>query len=83
MHIKKLPPQSIKYIRPFVTAAMMSFIMSGIITYKNVGFIEDFVSVWMSAWITAWVIAYPVLFVVIPIAQRVINLIVDTRNSDD
>jgi hypothetical protein len=60
----------------FVLSCFMSFIVSGISTFRNAGLSENFASLWLSAWLLSWLIAFPVVLVVAPIARRVVNSLV-------
>ena len=57
----------------FVLSAMMSFLVSGITTYRNAGFADGFFGLWFNAWWPAWLIAFPVVLVVGPLARRIVN----------
>ncbi len=48
----------------------MSAVMSGIITYINLGFVSDFFSIWLHAWIVAFAIAFPTILLVFPFARK-------------
>jgi hypothetical protein len=48
----------------------MSFIMSGAITFINLGLVDNFVSIWMHAWFVAYVIAFPTILLVFPFARK-------------
>lgn len=60
----------------FILSAMMSFLVSGIATFRNAGLIDDFLSIWISAWLPSWLIAFPVVLVVAPIARRLVGALV-------
>jgi hypothetical protein len=49
---------------------LMSLLMSGVITFLNLGLPPDFLARWLSAWLPAWAVASPVAFLVGPVAQR-------------
>ncbi len=49
---------------------LMSLLMSGVISFLNLGWSPDFLWRWLSAWLPAWAVASPVAFLVGPIAQR-------------
>ena len=48
----------------------MSFIMSGAITYINLGAVRGFFGIWLHAWIVANAIAFPTILVVFPFARK-------------
>ncbi|GIX32530.1 MAG: hypothetical protein KatS3mg125_0486 [Lysobacterales bacterium] len=43
---------------------LMSLLMSGVITFLNLGLVPDFLSRWLRAWLPAWAVASPVAFLV-------------------
>jgi len=60
----------------FVLSALMSFVVSGIATFRNFGLVEDFFGLWIGAWVPSWLIAFPVVLVVAPIARRFVGMLV-------
>lgn len=60
----------------FVLSALMSFVVSGIATFRNFGLVDDFFGMWIGAWVPSWLIAFPVVLVVAPIARRLVGLLV-------
>ena len=60
----------------FILSALMSFLVSGIATFRNAGLVDGFVLTWINAWLPSWLIAFPVVLVVAPIARRVVGVLV-------
>jgi hypothetical protein len=60
----------------FVLSALMSFVVSGIATFRNAGLVDGFFSLWVGAWLPSWLVAFPVVLVVAPIARRFVGLLV-------
>ena len=60
----------------FVLSALMSFVVSGIATFRNAGLVDGFFGLWVNAWLLSWLIAFPVVLVVAPIARRLVGLLV-------
>jgi hypothetical protein len=64
---------SVKYL-PQVQAALlsgfMSFILSGAITFINIGFVKGFVGIWLHAWLVAYAIAFPTVLLIFPFARK-------------
>lgn len=54
----------------------MSFLMSGVISFINVGFVENFISVWANAFIRAFVVAFPAVIVVVPLVRKAVAFLV-------
>lgn len=64
---------SIKYlhqVQALFLSGFMSFIMSGAITFKNLGFVGGFIGIWLHAWILAYAIAFPSILLVFPFARK-------------
>ncbi|AEF53125.1 DUF2798 domain-containing protein [Marinomonas posidonica] len=53
-----------------IMSCVLSFLMSGWITYVNLGLHPDFVFFWMTAWRFAWPAAAVISFVFAPEIQR-------------
>lgn len=53
----------------FILSALMSFLVSGIATFRNAGPVDGFLNIWLSAWLPSWLIAFPVVLVVAPVAR--------------
>lgn len=60
-------------------SGLMSLLVSGISTYRAVGFGEGYAGLWAGAWLTAWIVAFPVVLVVAPLARRTVARLVDDR----
>ncbi|MGD9969115.1 MAG: DUF2798 domain-containing protein [Sulfuricurvum sp.] len=58
------------YVQSLLLSGFMSFIMSGAITYINLGWVDHFLSIWLHAWIVAYAIAFPTILLVFPFARR-------------
>jgi len=64
---------SIKYlhqVQALLLSGFMSFIMSGAITFINLGMVEGFLGIWLHAFLVAYAIAFPTILLVFPIAQK-------------
>jgi hypothetical protein len=64
---------SIKYlhqVQALLLSGFMSFIMSGAITFINLGLTDGFMGIWLHAWIVAYAIAFPSILLVFPFARK-------------
>lgn len=59
-----------------ILSALMSFIVSGIATFRNVSLVDEFPRLWIHAWLPSWFIAFPTVLVVAPLARRLVGLAV-------
>ncbi len=71
-----LPKRIAPALFGLILSGLMSLLVSGISTYRAVGFGEGYASLWTSAWLTAWLVAFPVVLVVAPLARRTVALLV-------
>ena len=60
----------------FILSALMSFLVSGIATFRNAGLVDGFLGIWVSAWLPSWLIAFPVVLIVAPVARRLVGFLV-------
>ena len=74
-----LPEKFAPALFGLILSGLMSLLVSGISTYRAVGFIDNYAGLWTSAWLTAWLVAFPVVLVVAPLARRTVSLLVDSR----
>jgi hypothetical protein len=65
----------------FVLSALMSFVVSGVATFRNAGLVDGFLGFWVSAWLPSWLVAFPVVLVVAPVARRFVGMLVKTPAS--
>jgi len=72
----EMPARFAPVLFGFVLSALMSFLVSGIATFRNAGLVDGFLSLWIAAWLPSWLIAFPVVLVVAPIARRLVGLVV-------
>jgi hypothetical protein len=59
-----------------VLSGLMSFLVSGIATFRHAGLADGFASLWLSAWLASWPVAFPVVLVVAPLARRIVQRLV-------
>ncbi|MFW3398441.1 DUF2798 domain-containing protein [Aliarcobacter butzleri] len=50
--------------------------MSFIVSFINLGLIDDFFIKWIEAWIKAFIISIPIVSVVIPISKKIVFKII-------
>ena len=59
-----------------ILSGMMSFLISGVSTFRAIGLIDGFLSIWLSNWLTSWAIAFPVVTVVAPFARKIVSRLI-------
>ena len=59
-----------RFIFPVLITAVIVFIVSGVVTFTNIGFRADFVPRWLKAFFTGWPVAIVVAYFAIPLVRR-------------
>lgn len=77
--MKKIPKKFEFLVFPFLMACMMSFLMSGVITFLNLGLPSDFLEKWIRAFGSAFIIAYPIVLFVAPLAKKLAHHLVEEK----
>lgn len=65
-----------RFILAAVMAAVMVFMVTLLVTWLNLGFRQDFLLQWVKAYFIAWPIAATTGFLVMPMARRVTDRLV-------
>ena len=65
-----------KYIFPVLITAIIVFVVSGVVTWTNIGFRFDFVGRWLSAFVVGWPVAAVTAFFVGPLVRQLTQRLV-------
>jgi len=65
------PQKKFHLIFSFIMGAMMISLMTLVITFVNVGMVQDFVGRWLRAFLIAYVVGVPVIFLLAPMARKI------------
>jgi len=65
-----------RFIFPVLITGIIVFVVSGVVTWTNIGFRVDFVGRWMSAFIVGWPVAAVTAFLAIPVVRRLTQALV-------
>lgn len=74
-----ISPRYSGFVALLATSVVMSCIVSGVSTVRNIGLAPGLFSAWLSAWAMSWTIAFPALLVVVPVVQRVVSALAAVR----
>ena len=74
-----LPRKYAPVLFGLILSGLMSFLVSGIATFRATGLVSNFPGLWTSAWLTAWMVAFPVVLVVAPFARQLVEWVVARR----
>ena len=71
-----LPARLAPILFAVILTGLMSFIVSGVSTFRAVGLPDDFLSIWLTAWLPSWAVAFPAVLVAQPVARAVVARLV-------
>ncbi len=74
---RKLPAKYMSVAVSFVLSILMSSIISGVVTVRNVGLVHDFPVMWLKAGMSSWFVAFPTVLVLLPPVRRFVGLFVE------
>ena len=63
----------------FFMSMLMSCLMSGVITFINLGLVDDFFALWMTAFSKAFIVAFPCVLMVVPFVKTIVGKLVAQR----
>jgi hypothetical protein len=75
--VKKLPARYHRFALPICTTFFMTFLVSGVATYRVLGWDMKMVSNWMESWMISWTIAAPTMYLVMPLVRRTLDRFID------
>ncbi|WP_299401695.1 DUF2798 domain-containing protein [uncultured Roseobacter sp.] len=67
-----IPAKYQHFVFGFILSGLMSFMVSGIATFRTAGLIDGFLMLWITNWLPSWSVAFPTLLLVSPIARRIV-----------
>ena len=65
------PQKKFHLVFSFIMGALMISLMTLVITFVNVGLMEDFLGRWLRAFLIAYVVGVPVIFFLAPMARKI------------
>ena len=65
------PQKKFHLVFSLVMGALMISLMTLVITFVNVGLVEDFLGRWLRAFLIAYVVGVPVIFFLAPMARKI------------
>lgn len=60
----------------FILSSLMSFVVSGISTFRTAGLVDHFFSLWIGEWLPSWLFAFPIVLIAAPVARRIVSALV-------
>jgi hypothetical protein len=74
----KLPTRFTALITPLIVSILMTGIVSLISLVESVGFVP---ALWLRSWCRSWLVAFPVLILILPLARRATECIVESART--
>ncbi|HME30578.1 MAG TPA: DUF2798 domain-containing protein [Pseudolabrys sp.] len=65
-----------RFIFPVIISGLIVFVVSGVVTFTNIGLRADFIPRWLKAFITGWPVAAVLAFFAVPYVRRATEAIV-------
>jgi hypothetical protein len=75
--VKKLPHQTLRFAVPLGTSLVMTFLVSGVATYRAIGFGDAAIAKWMTSWMIAWAVAFPTMLIMMPVVRRLLLRVIE------
>ena len=76
-----IPSRFAPVVFGFVLSSLMSFIVSGIATFRAAGAVDGFAWLWFGAWLPSWSVAFPIVLVVAPVARRIVERLTTPKTA--
>ena len=77
--MKKIPHKFRMIVFVFFMTVFIGLALSGLLLFREQGFIDGFLSIWMDRFVTMWLTVVPVVVVVIPLVNFVTNKLVESK----
>ena len=75
--VKKLPASLRRYALSLGTSFVMTFLVSGVATWRAIGPGDGLLRTWMGSWMISWVIAFPTMYFMMPVVRRALGHVIE------
>jgi hypothetical protein len=75
--VKKLPASLHRFAQPLGTSFFMTFLVSGVATWRALGDVPGMFGTWMVSWMIAWAVAFPTMLVMMPVVRRALRYVIE------
>ena len=65
------------FVHAFFIALLMSCFMSLVISFFNVGFVNNFLTIWLKSWGFAFIVGFPAIILVSPVVRKLVHLVIN------
>jgi hypothetical protein len=76
-NVKKLPASLHRFALPLGTSFFMTFLVSGVATWRAIGPGESLLHTWMGSWMISWAIAAPTMYFMMPVVRRALRCVIE------
>jgi len=66
-----------RFALPMGTTFFMTFLVSGVATWRAIGPGESLLEKWMTSWLIAWFIAWPTMIAMMPRVRAALSRIIE------
>jgi hypothetical protein len=75
--VKKLPARWFKFALPVGTTFFMTFLVTGVATWRALGWDRRMFEMWATSWMIAWAIAAPTMYFMMPVVRRWLGRLIE------
>jgi hypothetical protein len=75
--VKKLPARTFKFALPLGTSFFMTFLVTGVATWRVLGWDKTMFEMWFTSWMIAWAIAAPTMYFAMPLVRRALTRFIE------
>ena len=75
--VKKLPASLHRFALPAGTSFFMTFVVSGVATWRALGTVPGMFGTWMASWMISWAIAFPIMYFMMPVVRRALAHVIE------
>lgn len=76
-----IPQRYANLVFALLLSGIMSFIVSGLSTFRAAGWTPEAWMLWLGNWVTSWAIAFPIVVVVAPLVRRIVARLTMPQNG--
>lgn len=77
--MKKLPPSTLPVALPLVLTLIMTCLVSGVATFRALGYAEGVFIKWGESWMMSWAIAFPAMYFLMPVVRKLLTRVIDVK----
>jgi hypothetical protein len=71
-----IPARYTHFVFAFFMAILVSCLVSLVITFSNLGLVDQFLPIWMRAWVFAFMVAFPSVVLAAPVVAKLVTWVV-------